>query len=188
MVSLPIPRKQLKELMQRTRRAGDPRHHHLVRRLRRLRRRRLSCWGTWWCVPFFLVYGVLYGSSTDSRWHECGHGTAFKTRWMNDVDLSDRLLHDHARTDGLALEPYAPPHRHHHRRPRSGDRRAAAAGPRSRILLNFFGAARAAASLSSTWSCMPSAGSPPRRRPSSRRWSAEGLSDRPHLDRDLSPR
>jgi len=42
-------------------------------------------WGTWWCVPFFLVYGVLYGSSSDSRWHECGHGTAFKTRWMNDV-------------------------------------------------------------------------------------------------------
>jgi fatty acid desaturase len=42
-------------------------------------------WGTVWCVPFFLVYGVLYGSSSDSRWHECGHGTAFKTRWMNDV-------------------------------------------------------------------------------------------------------
>jgi fatty acid desaturase len=42
-------------------------------------------WGTIWCVPFFFCYGVLYGSSTDSRWHECGHGTAFKTRWMNDV-------------------------------------------------------------------------------------------------------
>jgi fatty acid desaturase len=42
-------------------------------------------WGTWWCVPFFFVYGVLYGSSSDSRWHEGGHGTAFKTRWMNDV-------------------------------------------------------------------------------------------------------
>ncbi|WP_085881358.1 fatty acid desaturase, partial [Roseisalinus antarcticus] len=40
-------------------------------------------WGTWWCVPFFLVYGVLYGSACDSRWHECGHGTAFKTDWMN---------------------------------------------------------------------------------------------------------
>jgi fatty acid desaturase len=42
-------------------------------------------WGTWWAVPCFIAYGVLYGSSTDSRWHECGHGTAFKTRWMNDV-------------------------------------------------------------------------------------------------------
>lgn len=42
-------------------------------------------WGTWACVPFFFVYGVIYGSSTDSRWHECGHGTAFRTGWMNDV-------------------------------------------------------------------------------------------------------
>jgi fatty acid desaturase len=42
-------------------------------------------WGTWWCVPFFLCYGVLYGSASDSRWHECGHGTAFRTRWMNDL-------------------------------------------------------------------------------------------------------
>ena len=42
-------------------------------------------WGSWWAVPFFLGYGVLYGSASDSRWHECGHGTAFKTRWMNDV-------------------------------------------------------------------------------------------------------
>jgi fatty acid desaturase len=40
-------------------------------------------YGSWWCVPFFLAYGVLYGSATDSRWHECGHGTAFKTSWMN---------------------------------------------------------------------------------------------------------
>lgn len=42
-------------------------------------------WGTWWAVPAFYVYGVLYGSASDSRWHECGHGTAFRTRWMNDV-------------------------------------------------------------------------------------------------------
>ena len=36
-----------------------------------------------WSVPFWLAYGVLYGSAMDSRWHECGHGTAFKTRWKN---------------------------------------------------------------------------------------------------------
>ncbi len=42
-------------------------------------------WGTWWCVPFFAAFGVLYASASDSRWHECGHGTAFKTRWMNDA-------------------------------------------------------------------------------------------------------
>jgi fatty acid desaturase len=42
-------------------------------------------WGTWWSVPFWLAYGVLYGSASDSRWHEMGHGTAFKTMWMNRV-------------------------------------------------------------------------------------------------------
>ncbi len=45
----------------------------------------VALWGSIWCAPFFLAYGVLYGSASDSRWHECGHGTAFKTRWMNDV-------------------------------------------------------------------------------------------------------
>jgi fatty acid desaturase len=42
-------------------------------------------WPTWWAVLPLLAYGVLYGSATDSRWHECGHGTAFKTAWMNDA-------------------------------------------------------------------------------------------------------
>ena len=42
-------------------------------------------WGTWWAVPCFLVYGIIYASSSDSRWHESGHRTAFKTVWMNDV-------------------------------------------------------------------------------------------------------
>jgi fatty acid desaturase len=42
-------------------------------------------WGGWLAVPFFLCYGVLYGSASDSRWHEAGHGTAFRTRWMNDA-------------------------------------------------------------------------------------------------------
>lgn len=38
-----------------------------------------------WAIPAFLLYGTIYCSPADSRWHECGHGTAFKTRWMNDV-------------------------------------------------------------------------------------------------------
>ncbi len=42
-------------------------------------------WGTWWAILPFAAYGVLYGSPSDSRWHECGHRTAFKTVWMNDV-------------------------------------------------------------------------------------------------------
>ena len=43
----------------------------------------IALWPTWWSAPFWLVYGVLYGSASDSRWHECGHQTAFKTVWMN---------------------------------------------------------------------------------------------------------
>lgn len=38
-----------------------------------------------WAIPAFLLYGTLYCSPADSRWHEAGHGTAFKTRWMNDA-------------------------------------------------------------------------------------------------------
>merc|ERR1712232_1233513 len=33
----------------------------------------------------FWIYCTFYTSSADSRWHECGHGTAFKTKWLNDV-------------------------------------------------------------------------------------------------------
>ena len=43
----------------------------------------VALWGSVTALPFFALYGVLYGSASDSRWHECGHGTAFKTPWMN---------------------------------------------------------------------------------------------------------
>lgn len=42
-------------------------------------------WGTYWAIIPFLIYGVLYASVSDSRWHETGHGTAFKTDWLNNV-------------------------------------------------------------------------------------------------------
>lgn len=42
-------------------------------------------WGTWWAILPFMVYGALYASTSDSRWHEPGHGTAFKTDWMNNA-------------------------------------------------------------------------------------------------------
>ena len=83
--------------------------------------------GSWWAVVPFMIYGVLYGSTSDSRWHESGHGTAFKTDWMNNAALRDRLLHGHARIHALALEPHPAPQRHHHRRARSGNRRPAPA-------------------------------------------------------------
>jgi MocE subfamily Rieske [2Fe-2S] domain protein len=44
-----------------------------------------ALWGSWWAVLPYLVYAVLYASTSDSRWHEAGHGTAFKTDWMNNA-------------------------------------------------------------------------------------------------------
>lgn len=42
-------------------------------------------WGSWWFLFPYLVYTVIYASSSDSRWHESSHGTAFKTGWLNDA-------------------------------------------------------------------------------------------------------
>ncbi|MEM8708835.1 MAG: fatty acid desaturase [Actinomycetota bacterium] len=39
--------------------------------------------GSWWAVPAFVVYGALYGGAADARWHECGHGTAFRSDRLN---------------------------------------------------------------------------------------------------------
>ena len=79
-----VPRKDLKALMQR--RDGPAIRDTLLWLGSMAVSGTLAAhfWGSWACVPFFLVYGVLYGSAADSRWHECGHGTAFKTRWLND--------------------------------------------------------------------------------------------------------
>lgn len=41
--------------------------------------------GTLWMLLPYGVYCTLYASTSDSRWHEAGHGTAFKTDWMNNV-------------------------------------------------------------------------------------------------------
>lgn len=79
----PVPRKQLKELMQR--KDGPAIRDTLIwfAALGISGMAGYVSWGSWLALPCFLVYGVLYGSASDSRWHECGHGTAFKTRWLN---------------------------------------------------------------------------------------------------------
>ncbi|MGE5603410.1 MAG: fatty acid desaturase, partial [Nitrososphaerales archaeon] len=45
----------------------------------------IALWGTGWAVIPLLLYSVIYASSSDSRWHEAGHGTAFKTDWLNNA-------------------------------------------------------------------------------------------------------
>lgn len=79
-----IPRAQLKALMQRE---DAPAIRHFVLWFVLLgvsAYAAIQAWGTWWAIPAFLIYGTIY-SSADARWHECGHGTPFRTRWMNEV-------------------------------------------------------------------------------------------------------
>ena len=41
-------------------------------------------WGTWWSVFWFLVYGNIY-SFSNPLWHETGHKTAFKSKYLNET-------------------------------------------------------------------------------------------------------
>jgi len=47
----------------------------------------LAYWsvGTVWAVPAFFLYGTLYAGPADSRWHDAGHGTPFRSAWMNET-------------------------------------------------------------------------------------------------------
>ena len=74
-------------------------------------------WGASACVPFFIVYGVLYGSAGDSRWHECGHGTAFRTPWKNQAVYQLASFFMIRKPRRLALEPRPAPFRYHYCRP-----------------------------------------------------------------------
>jgi len=82
-----VPRKRMKELM---RRSDYPAIRDtviwigLILGFAGLGSALWLVWHSWWAVPFLLAYGILYGSTSDSRWHESGHGTAFKTRWIDE--------------------------------------------------------------------------------------------------------
>ena len=38
--------------------------------------------GTFWAIPVFLIYGVVY-TGCNNIWHETSHGTYFKAQWLN---------------------------------------------------------------------------------------------------------
>lgn len=79
----PIPRKRLKQLMQR-RDAPALRDTALwLLGLFAMGFGGVWFWGSYACIGFFFVYGLLYATAANARWHETGHGTAFKTRWLN---------------------------------------------------------------------------------------------------------
>lgn len=72
-------------------------------------------WGTWWAVPAFLLYGILYCTNADAMWHETGHRTAFKSEWINEIlyhlsafmtlkpATSARWSHTHHHTDTVIV-------------------------------------------------------------------------------------
>lgn len=79
-----IPRKELRALMQRS---DGPALIHFgiwIVLLVVSGYAVVATWGSWWILPALFVYGTIY-SSSDARWHECGHGTPFRTRWLNEV-------------------------------------------------------------------------------------------------------
>lgn len=80
-----VPRKTMKDLMARSDGPAIRDTLILYGAMIALAGIGIALWPSWWSAPFWLAYGVLYGSASDSRWHECGHGTAFRTRWMNDA-------------------------------------------------------------------------------------------------------
>ena len=80
-----VPRKVMKELMQRS---DGPATRDSIIYYGAMIVLAVIGWTLWpslWSAPFWLAYGVLYGSGSDSRWHEAQHGTAFKTPWKNEV-------------------------------------------------------------------------------------------------------
>lgn len=81
----PVPRKRLKELM--VRRNGPALRDILlwIALLAVTGYIAYWTWGTWWAIPAFAVYGVIYSVSAVSRWHEYSHGTPFRTGWINEA-------------------------------------------------------------------------------------------------------
>lgn len=78
-----VPRKVMKDLMARTDQPAIRDTVLLYGLMIALAAAGIGLWPSLLSVPVWLAYGVLYGSASDSRWHECGHGTAFRTPWMN---------------------------------------------------------------------------------------------------------
>ena len=159
-----VPRRRMKELMRRSDYPAIRDTAIWIGLMAMFAGLGIAFWGTWWAVPFFLVYGVLYGSTSDSRWHETGHGTAFKSRWIDEalyqiasfMIMRDptvwRWSHTRHHTDTLIL---------------GRDPEIAAMRPArlARLLANFFGLVDVPVAFGLMFGTPPG-GSPPRRRTS----------------------
>jgi fatty acid desaturase len=81
----PVERKRLKELMKRKDWPGVLDFIIWFISLGVLGYLGFTTWGTWWALPVFITYGLVYYMFAHSRWHECAHYTAFKTGWLNET-------------------------------------------------------------------------------------------------------
>jgi fatty acid desaturase len=83
-----IPRKRMKELMKRSDEHATKDTAMWLGSMAVTGAAGALAWSKgkkWAAVPALAAYGVLYGSASDSRWHETGHGTFFATPRKNDV-------------------------------------------------------------------------------------------------------
>jgi fatty acid desaturase len=81
----PIPKEQMRELLER--RDGPALRDTVIwfGLLLAFGLAAIALWGSGWAIIPLVIYGAIYASSSDSRWHEAGHGTAFKTDWLNNA-------------------------------------------------------------------------------------------------------
>ncbi len=81
----PVPRPALRKLLER--RDGPAIRDTLIWFALLIGAGVATCWlwPSWWALIPYAIYAPIYASTSDSRWHEAGHGTAFKTDWMNNV-------------------------------------------------------------------------------------------------------
>jgi fatty acid desaturase len=78
----PLPRKELKALQHRR---NTPALRYVVGHLAIAAATAALIalsWGAWWMVPAMFVHGIVL-VFLFAPMHECTHGTAFRTRWMN---------------------------------------------------------------------------------------------------------
>ena len=81
----PVPRKEMRKLLER--KDGPAIRDTIIwfALLLGLGAATVALWGSWLAILPYLCYAAIYASTSDSRWHESSHGTAFKSDWMNNT-------------------------------------------------------------------------------------------------------